>query len=141
MKRKIKEDLTGRKFNKWKVLYQADDKIQPSGKHRTMWHCICECGNEKDIDGSSLKSGKSTSCGCVLKQWLVNSNSKINEYDLSGDYRYGCAGIKETKIGKWTAMITADGKDIWLGTFDSKDKAIQARINAENKYFGKFKRE
>lgn len=60
---------------------------------------------------------------------------------LPSNNRYGCAGIKETKIGKWTAMITADGKDIWLGTFDSKDKAIQARINAENKYFGKFKRE
>lgn len=51
-----------------------------------MWHCVCDCGNEKDVADSSLKNGKSTSCGCVLKEWLRSTNSKENIYDLSGDY-------------------------------------------------------
>lgn len=86
MKTNVRKDLSGMKFGRWTVLYQADDKIQPSGKHTTMWHCICDCGNEKDVLGSSLKNGKSTSCGCVLKEWLRSMNSKENTYDLTGDY-------------------------------------------------------
>lgn len=46
---KPKEDLTGKRFSKLTVLYQADDYIEKSGKHRTRWHCRCDCGNEKDV--------------------------------------------------------------------------------------------
>ena len=27
------------------VLKQAEDFIQPNGKHRAMWECKCSCGN------------------------------------------------------------------------------------------------
>ena len=39
---------------------------------------------------------------------------------------------------KWIARITVDGKDIWLGTYDTEEEAIQARRAAEIKY-GKVK--
>ena len=29
-----------------------------------MWHCKCECGNEKDILEKLLKNGDSASCSC-----------------------------------------------------------------------------
>ena len=29
-----------------------------------MWHCICDCGAEKDVEASSLKCGDTKSCGC-----------------------------------------------------------------------------
>lgn len=60
-----KKDLTGQRFGRWTVLYEAEPKKSPSGKSRyTMWHCRCDCGKEKDVDGGNLVSGISKSCGC-----------------------------------------------------------------------------
>lgn len=53
------KDLTGLTFGYWKVLRRAENK----GK-RAMWLCKCVCGKEKVIQGTSLKSGLSKSCGC-----------------------------------------------------------------------------
>lgn len=38
--------------------------------------------------------------------------------------------------GKWRAMITANGKNISLGTFSKKQDAINARIQGERIYWG-----
>lgn len=86
MKANVRKDLSGMKFGRWTVLYQAEDRIRPCGKHTTMWHCVCDCGNEKDVSDGSLKNGDSTSCGCVLKEMLISKNAKKNTYDMNGDY-------------------------------------------------------
>lgn len=56
-------DLTGETFGLLKVLYQA-----PNQGHHVMWHCMCECGNEKDVRGEHLRGQKIKSCGCLKKQ-------------------------------------------------------------------------
>ena len=58
------EDLTGKKIGYLTVLHRAPDWVQPSGQHKRMWHCICECGKECDVRASDIKSGNTTSCGC-----------------------------------------------------------------------------
>lgn len=50
-------DLTGKRFGKWLVLSISD-------KRQRLWLCRCDCGTEKIVDGSSLKSGTSKSCRC-----------------------------------------------------------------------------
>lgn len=35
---------------------------------RKYWHCICDCGNKKDIREDSLKAGRTISCGCKQKE-------------------------------------------------------------------------
>ena len=55
------KDLTGQKFNHLTVIERAENDQQ--GKAR--WLCRCACGNIKIILGDSLRSGKTTSCGCV----------------------------------------------------------------------------
>ena len=56
---KIK-DLTGQTFGYLEVLNFAGLK-----NNRAFWHCKCNnCGKEKDINGSSLRLGRSKSCGC-----------------------------------------------------------------------------
>lgn len=54
-------DLAGMRFGKLTALHRADD--YPDGKH-TKWHCICDCGKEKDISTYSLTKGITKSCGC-----------------------------------------------------------------------------
>ena len=56
-------DLTGQKFGKLTVLYRDDTVIGKKGRHRTMWHCQCECGREKPVRRDGLTSGKVKSCG------------------------------------------------------------------------------
>ena len=75
------KDLTGMVFGRLTVLYQADDKVEDDGTHKMMWHCSCECGNEKDILGASLSYGATTSCGCVHKEKISQLNESLREYD------------------------------------------------------------
>lgn len=56
------QDLSGQKFGKLTAISRAKSK----GK-RTMWNCVCECGNKKVIEAYSLKSGNTQSCGCIEK--------------------------------------------------------------------------
>lgn len=53
-------DMTNQVFGKWTVLYKTDKRSANGGIY---WHCKCECGNEKDVLGQSLRTGKSLSCG------------------------------------------------------------------------------
>ena len=55
-------DLSNQRFGKWTVLHRFDNP----NKHdkRTLWTCRCECGNIRNIDSYTLRSGSSKSCGC-----------------------------------------------------------------------------
>lgn len=55
-------DLTNQKFGKLTVLYKTSKR---TNDRCIIWHCKCECGNECDVAGHSLKRGNTTSCGCV----------------------------------------------------------------------------
>lgn len=56
-------DLTGRRFGRLKVVEQAFKR-----RGRFFWRCVCACGDEKVIDGHSLKSGATKSCGCLHRE-------------------------------------------------------------------------
>lgn len=53
-------DLTGQKFHKLQVLKRAGN----IGK-KVAWECLCDCGNKIIVEGYSLKSGHTKSCGCL----------------------------------------------------------------------------
>lgn len=59
MKRTILEQ--GTKIGYWTV----GEFIHKNGKG--YYHCVCQCGNEKDILPYLLSSGKTKSCGCMAK--------------------------------------------------------------------------
>ena len=65
-------DIKGKHFGKWTVLYKTN-KRNAGGV--IYWHCKCECGNEKDVLGTSLRSGRSLSCG--LHSNISKGNVKI----------------------------------------------------------------
>ena len=59
------QDLSGEKIGHLTILYRTQDYIQPSGQHKIVWHCVCDCGNECNVRASDIKSGNTTSCGCM----------------------------------------------------------------------------
>lgn len=60
-----KLNLKGQKFGRLTVLEM--DKVI---KNKTMWKCLCDCGNEVSVFGSNLKRGNSLSCGCMANEML-----------------------------------------------------------------------
>jgi hypothetical protein len=63
-----------------------------------------------------------------------NINKKIGKNNTSG-----VAGVSFNKrMNKWVAYISIDKKHIYLGSFISKDGAIQKRLDAEKEYFGEW---
>ena len=83
---KVRKDLTGLTFGKLTVLKQAEDRIAKNGDHVARWLCQCSCPNETlvIVDGYSLESGKTKSCGCLRKD-TGQQLKKENKKDLSGD--------------------------------------------------------
>jgi hypothetical protein len=57
-------DLTGQTFGRL-IVQCRDLSTTKSGTH---WICLCSCGVEKSINGSSLKDGSTSSCGCFRRE-------------------------------------------------------------------------
>ena len=57
-------DLTGMKFGRLTVI-----EFSHQDKHKKRhWLCKCECGTIKTVQTGHLKSGKTTSCGCLNRE-------------------------------------------------------------------------
>lgn len=66
-------DRAGQRYGKLVIVSLAK---RDSGKWANhYWNCRCDCGSEKVIGFHSLKSGSTSSCGCVLHDWLVQKNT------------------------------------------------------------------
>lgn len=64
------KDISGQKFGRLTA-------IECVGKNKynyAVWRCRCECGNETNVPGNSLRSGNTKSCGCLN---MENSTNRI----------------------------------------------------------------
>lgn len=88
---KVKEDLTGRVFNRLTVIRQVDDYVQHSGRHIPMWLCKCSCEENKEVivRGADLKSGMTQSCGCLNRERVRKYNYYEMRKDGNGEYYVG----------------------------------------------------
>lgn len=65
-------DLIGQRFGRLAVEEFAERK--PGRKARFFWKVRCDCGKQFDIDGHSLRSGNTQSCGCLSKDFSAQLN-------------------------------------------------------------------
>ena len=67
-----KFDLTDQVFGRLTAI-----KLAGKNKHRqNLWHCRCVCGNEIVTPANSLRTGNSTSCGCLRDEKALAANTK-----------------------------------------------------------------
>lgn len=62
-------DITGRIFGRLTVVRKAPE---PS-----MWECVCSCGEVRLFTGPNLRTGNTTSCGCLRREQLAASNRNL----------------------------------------------------------------
>lgn len=80
-----KYDLTGQKIGRWTVMYATDKRTK---NRQVIYHCKCECGNEKDVNSDTLRKGESKSCGCLNLELAKERLAGVNKIDLTGQ-RFG----------------------------------------------------
>lgn len=67
-------DLVGQRYGRLTVI-RLDEK---NDTKRVKWLCKCDCGNEKIVQQTHLRSGATTSCGCYHKEKAKESNKTHN---------------------------------------------------------------
>lgn len=63
----------GNKHGRLTIVGRADSRDK-----KAMWHCVCDCGNQKIVSGTHLRTGHVQSCGCYHKEIItkVGKNNK-----------------------------------------------------------------
>ena len=139
----MRESLIGATFGR---LFVKEDDGKRTEQGKIMYLCECECGSVLHVRSDSLSTGNTTSCGCLKKEVFstssINRKSRFEGTDVGAIARSlpsnnttGIKGVYKVKNRKWLASITVKRKQIYLGTFDDKQDAINARLEAEEKYF------
>ena len=74
-------DITGRRFGKLVVLERAG-----RNKHKkTLWKCLCDCGEFTVTTGEALRSRTTKSCGCLHEAHLARMSSIGKQNKRHGD--------------------------------------------------------
>ena len=65
-------DLVGHRFGRLQVL----KRVENNKYGESQWNCLCDCGTKKVIRQSSLRNGRTKSCGCIQKEKTSARNRK-----------------------------------------------------------------
>lgn len=108
------EDLTGQKFGKLKVQKLSSNRNKFGAR---MWNCKCDCGNEIEVDTQSLKSGNTSSCGCInYSIGERNINKILTENNILFSSQYTEPSLNKKKFD--FAIYNAQNEIIRLIEFD-----------------------
>lgn len=88
-------DMTGKRFGRLVILSVAGKNTMG----RLLWKCLCDCGNEIIRNGSEIRCGNTSSCGCLRKEMGAAANrshglSKSSEWRAWGEMRKRCHNPK-----------------------------------------------
>ena len=90
-------DLVGQTFTRLTVQQQL-----PSNTHgKTLWLCLCACGNTTQVPTGKLRSGKTRSCGCLYRESRGLIRLTHGKSTRTGSPRNRCP-----EYGIWIGMKT-----------------------------------
>lgn len=112
--------LAGKVFNRLTVVSRGE-KV----KNHYTWNCVCKCGNETNVLGSSLMYGTTQSCGCLQKEAAKLAGASNTTHGLSKHPLYGVYNdIKKRCYNENCESYPRYGgrgiemSDAWLNSFE-----------------------
>lgn len=87
------KDLSGQKFGRLTVLRYFGTEVLNGRKIRPHWWCRCDCGSEMAFDGTNIRSGNTSSCGCLHRE---RAKARATKHGLIGHRLYSTwRGMKD----------------------------------------------
>jgi hypothetical protein len=117
----VAPDMSGQRFGRLLVLRRAG-----SDRHRCpLWACVCDCGAETTCRGAGLRSGRTRSCGCLLREGTSR-----------GTYRHGHRprGRASPEYNSWMAMRKRCGNPNHLAFKDYGGRGITVCNRWQNSF-------
>ena len=118
----------------WATRHYMWTYIKGTTKRLSMHRLIMESPDDKEVDHINWKrydNRKENLRVCTHQENMMNCPSRKNYSGITGI-------VWDENRKLWTARITVEKKNKYLGRFESKDDAIKARLEAEAKYYGEF---
>lgn len=81
-----RRELIGKRFGRWTIVSQADDKVTVNGKKtvkQRYWNCLCDCGAKKEVSEQTLLNGESKSCGCLKVDFFAKYNKREKPFEVT----------------------------------------------------------
>ena len=136
-------DITGQKFGRLTALKPSQKRDATGG---VFWHCVCDCGQFCEVNGTSLKRGGTKSCGRIKKSYgedliqtiLTQSNIHFTQEQTSDDCILPSG--KKARFDFYIEnqyLVEFDGKqhfDPNAGQGNEKLEEIQKRDQSKNEY-------
>ena len=150
LKAKFKyESLIGRTFGKLTVIAEDLDRyneeLKNTNKPHKYWWCRCSCGKEQlfSIEGSKLKSGHTTSCGCVKSLGEQKITEILQENKIKFKSEFSCPDLKGCNGGKLRfdfAILNEDNTVKYFIEYNGKQHYIQnGGWNTEQEFNNRIK--
>lgn len=114
-------DLSGQRFGRLDVVRCV------SRQRRSLWLCRCVCGNEITVPGYYLKSGDTSSCGCLRRELSaasIRARSTTHGMTDTPTYRSWRAMINRCTNPKTDDWHNYGGRGIqvcerWINSFEN----------------------
>ena len=124
-----KKDIVGEVYGKLTII----EALRDDPKHLKA-RCRCECGNEKVIAYNSLRTGHTTTCGCLLKAQREDAGKRREEYRKGVEerkqerHRIAVENAEQKQQEKESKKQARE--DIKRLKAEQKEKAKQERIDS-----------
>ena len=142
-----KLDLTGQRYGRLTVIAPA-----PHVGRRTAWLCRCDCGRETVVTSGHLRSGHTSSCGCMGLESASASGGlsgltyvdgtcveMLRAKTIRKNNTSGVPGVDWlSRKQLWRATICFKGKRYYLGGYHRFEDAVKARREAEEQLHDSF---
>lgn len=141
-------DIAGKRFGRLVAV-----KMLPGDGGQEKWECRCDCGNTCVCMKENLRSGITRSCGCLREEQRRKNMKKAIHFvggtcveriacrRTAANNTTGHRGVYRRENGRWRASIGFQGKSYYLGSFETYEAAVQARLGAEERLYDTFLKE
>ena len=138
------KDETGNRYGKLLVISRAESK-----NNEAYWNCQCDCGNTCIVSGAKLRSGNTSSCGCIKSIGEANIRKILEDNNIKFAQQYTFEDLRLVDKLKFDfCLLSEDNLPIRLIEFDGpqhsytdKDKSklyynptLQLRDSMKNQY-------
>jgi hypothetical protein len=116
-------------------------RVKTGGQHYQFHRIVWIYHNGDILDGMQIDHIDGNPLNNLIENLrLATPSQNMHNRKKQSNNKSGIVGVRE-RDGKAVAEIKINGKQIWLGTFDTIEEAAASRKAAKEKYHGEFYRE